>query len=67
MSRPAAIGTLNDTIQGERSGAADLSRRTESNNSLNPTRDSEAFIVAFPDNIEGSMRGRVNSGVRPLT
>ena len=44
MNRQRAAGTLNDRINGERSGAAEWQRRTKPNNSFNPTRLSVAFI-----------------------
>jgi len=36
------------------------------NNSLNPTRDSVAFIILLAAQAEGCSRGRVNSSVMPL-
>ena len=47
LHRHAASGELNDRIKAAWSGMANWLRRTKPNNSLNPTRDSVAFII-FP-------------------
>jgi hypothetical protein len=44
MNRHAALVELNDRINDKGSGYAEWSRRTESNNSFDPTRLSLAFI-----------------------
>jgi hypothetical protein len=44
MNRHAALGKQNDKINGEGSGEEEWSRRTKSNNSLNPTANSLPFI-----------------------
>jgi len=45
MNRHAAVGMFNDTINREGSVNEEWSRRTKSNNSLNRTLDSMAFII----------------------
>jgi hypothetical protein len=44
MNRQTAMGRLNDTISGEGSGEEERQRRTKSNNSLNRSANSVAFI-----------------------
>jgi hypothetical protein len=48
MNRQTAVGMLNGKISGEGSGGEERPRRTKSNKSLNPTRDSMALkMIAY--------------------
>jgi hypothetical protein len=62
MNRQAAMGELNDRISGDSSGDEAWSRRTESNNSLNPTRVEHLFDRQLGRSCV--VCARVNSSVR---
>jgi hypothetical protein len=52
MNRHAAWGTLNDRINGKKSGKAEWQSRTKPNNSFNPS----GISLLFVRKIEGLVR-----------